>query len=194
MAIQMRRGNYVDFDPTKLVPGEWAISQDNSRIFMCTRQGTVVEVGSSGAIVPYVKDAEAWARGTRGGEPVDDTDPTYHNNSKYYSEQASDSASSAATSEINAATHESGAADKAKDSEAWAVGTKDGEPVPSTDPAYNNSAKHWAESAAAIVGIGIATTTTAGIVKPDGTTITVDPDGTIHSAGIEIQDKKVVIL
>lgn len=29
----------------------------------------------------------------------------------------------------------------------------------------------------------IATTTTAGIVKPDGTTITVDADGTIHSVG-----------
>lgn len=29
----------------------------------------------------------------------------------------------------------------------------------------------------------VATTTRAGMVKPDGTTITVDADGTIHSAG-----------
>jgi len=29
----------------------------------------------------------------------------------------------------------------------------------------------------------IATTSTPGIVKPDGTTITVESDGTIHSAG-----------
>lgn len=45
------------------------------------------------------------------------------------------------------------------------------------------AAKESEESAAAIVGIGIATTTTAGIVKPDGTSITVDNDGTIHSQG-----------
>lgn len=31
-------------------------------------------------------DAEAYAIGTRGGEPVTSTDPTYHNNSKYYAE------------------------------------------------------------------------------------------------------------
>ena len=33
------------------------------------------------------------------------------------------------------------------------------------------------------VNVPVATTTTAGKVKPDGTTITVDADGTIHSAG-----------
>ena len=27
MAIQMRRGNYGKFDPTKMLPGEWAIVQ-----------------------------------------------------------------------------------------------------------------------------------------------------------------------
>jgi hypothetical protein len=33
-------------------------------------------------------DAEAWAVGQRGGTDVGATDPTYHNNSKYYKEQA----------------------------------------------------------------------------------------------------------
>jgi len=32
-------------------------------------------------------------------------------------------------------------------------------------------------------GIGLATTGKAGAVKPDGSTITVDPDGTIRSTG-----------
>ena len=32
-------------------------------------------------------EAEAWARGTKNGVDVDDTEPQYHNNSKYYSEQ-----------------------------------------------------------------------------------------------------------
>ena len=45
------------------------------------------------------------------------------------------------------------------------------------------AAKESEESAAAIVGIGIATTSRAGIVKPDGTTITVTNDGTISSVG-----------
>lgn len=51
-------------------------------------------------------------------------------------------------------------------------------------------AKTEADRAAAIAGIGVATTTTPGIVKPDGTTITVDPDGTIH--GINIKNIIVV--
>jgi len=46
MAIQMRRGNAVDFDPSKMVPGEWAISQDNQKIYVCFNTGSVVEVAS----------------------------------------------------------------------------------------------------------------------------------------------------
>lgn len=34
-----------------------------------------------------------------------------------------------------------------KDSEAWAVGTKDGQPVPNTDPQYNNYSEYWANQA-----------------------------------------------
>lgn len=34
------------------------------------------------------KSAEAYAIGTRNGEPVPDTDPAYHNNSKYFAENA----------------------------------------------------------------------------------------------------------
>lgn len=34
------------------------------------------------------ENAEAWAMGTRGGVPVSSDDPAYHNNSKYYMEQA----------------------------------------------------------------------------------------------------------
>lgn len=39
----------------------------------------------------------------------------------------------------------------AKESEAWAVGTIDGEAVPSTAPQYNNFAKHYAEQASGYV-------------------------------------------
>ena len=36
----------------------------------------------------YSEDAEAWAVGERGGVPVDPSDPTYHNNSHYWAQQA----------------------------------------------------------------------------------------------------------
>ena len=232
MAIQMRRGNQVDFDPSKMVPGEFAIAQDQEHLYLCYRPGRVLEIGSASTIIPFVQEAEAWARGTKDDEPVSIADPQYHNNSKYYAEQADTSADNAATSETNAASSETGAQESAEDAEAWAVGTRSGQDVPSTDetyhnnskyyseqsetyvedseawavgtkngtpvtpldPQYNNNAKHWADSAAAIVGIGIATTEVAGIVKPDGTSITVDPDGTIHtSANIAIVGKKVVV-
>lgn len=39
-------------------------------------------------------EAEAWAVGQRDGEDVPSTDPTYHNNAKYYAEQAQDIADS----------------------------------------------------------------------------------------------------
>ena len=41
----------------------------------------------------YVSDAEAWADGERGGVPVTSGDPTYHNNSKYWADMASQYAS-----------------------------------------------------------------------------------------------------
>lgn len=43
-----------------------------------------------------------------------------------------------------------------------------------------DNAKYYMEQAKAVSAVDIATTEKAGIVKPDGTTITVDPDGTIH--------------
>lgn len=40
----------------------------------------------------FAEDAEKWAAGTVNGEPVAEYDITYHNNSKYYAEQAGESA------------------------------------------------------------------------------------------------------
>lgn len=136
--IQMRRGLAVDFNPNKMVPGEWAVSQDDEKLYMCFTAGRVIEIGTTSSIIHYIEDAEAWAVGTRSGEPVDDTDPTYHNNSKYYSEQGGASATAAASSEANAATSESNA-------EAWAVGERGGEPVEDTDPTYENNSKYYCE-------------------------------------------------
>ena len=45
----------------------------------------------------------------------------------------------------SASASKTAAEGSAEDAEAWAVGTRDGAPVPSTDPAYNNNSKYWAE-------------------------------------------------
>ena len=48
---------------------------------------------------------------------------------------------------------------------------------------YRDEAKAFRDEAESIAGIGVATKDKAGIVKPDGETITVDEDGTIHANG-----------
>ena len=44
----------------------------------------------------------------------------------------------------------------------------------------SDNARYYMEQAKAVSAVDIATTEKAGIVKPDGTTITVDEDGTLH--------------
>lgn len=60
---------------------------------------------------------------------------------------ASDSATTASTKATDASTSATQAEGFSKDSEAWAVGTKNGVAVESTDDTYNNNAKYWAEQA-----------------------------------------------
>ena len=52
------------------------------------------------------------------------------------------------------------------------TGTREGEDA--------DNARYYIEQAKAVSAVDIATTEKAGIVKPDGTTITVDEDGTLH--------------
>ena len=58
-------------------------------------------------------NAQAWAEGKKGDEPVTSDDPQYENNAKYYSEQAHASEENAHTSEINAHASETNASDSA---------------------------------------------------------------------------------
>ena len=79
------------------------------------------------------ENAEAWAVGERGGLPVPDTDETYHNNAKYYAEQAGGESVEAKEYALQA--------------EAWAVGERESVPVPPTDETYQNNAKYYADEA-----------------------------------------------
>lgn len=56
---------------------------------------------------------------------------------------AESDAESAATSEANAGASATAASGSAEDAEAWAVGTRGGEDVPGTDPAYQNNSKYY---------------------------------------------------
>lgn len=76
-------------------------------------------------------NSESWARGTRDDEPVDDEDPTYQNNAKYYAELASTNGE-----------------EKVRDAEAWANGTRNGEPIDDDDEAYQKNSKYWSDEAA----------------------------------------------
>lgn len=66
-------------------------------------------------------NSEAWAVGKRDGVDVPSTDDTYHNNSKYYSQQAASSASTASTAATNAANSASTASTKASEASASAT-------------------------------------------------------------------------
>lgn len=73
----------------------------------------------------HALDAEAWAVGERGGDPVESADETYHNNAKYYAGEA-----------------DRISRDNATLAESWAVGgtgKRQGED--------NDNAKHYAEVA-----------------------------------------------
>lgn len=172
MAIQMRRGNLVDFDPTKQLSGEFGVSIDNSagnqKVFMAFGNGNVKELMT-------VEDAEAQI-----GELVDDavdaaigevidtateaaetattaaqTATTQAGTATTKAGEAASSASSASTDATSAAGSAASADDSAEDSEAWAVGQRDGQDVPTTDETYHNNAKYWAEQASQAAGGGV---------------------------------------
>jgi hypothetical protein len=58
----------------------------------------------------------------------------------------------------SASASKTAAEGSAEDSEAWAVGTRDGVPVPSTDPAYENNSYYWATHGASASFAGLTDT------------------------------------
>ena len=113
MAIWMRRGNYRDFDPTRMLAGEWAICLDNGYVYMTLSPGNVIRLGTYEAIQEALAQCEQYA-------------------------------SQAEASAEQAETYSETSQDKAEDSEAWAVGTINNVPVPSTDLRYENNSKYYA--------------------------------------------------
>lgn len=109
------------------------------------------------------KDAEAYAVGKRGGTNVPTTDPAWHNNAKYYAENAEDSKDAAALSET--------AAEAAK----------------TAAQSAQEAAEDAARRASEIVDIDIATTERAGIVKATEE-VAVANDGSMSLPLIQLKD------
>ena len=78
------------------------------------------------------------------------------------------------TTQANSAYESSTASGNYKlDSEAWANGTRNGQDVPSTDPAYHNNAKYWKEQAQHIAAGDLAGLTDVDLNNPtDGQVLT----------------------
>lgn len=114
---------------------------------------------------------------------------SYLVNLQSYATSAANSANTATSKASESSTSATNAANSAKLAESYTkggTGTRTGENTDNT-LYYKNLAKTYAENAEAVVGIGIATVSKAGIVKPDGETIFVDEGGKI-TAGISDND------
>ncbi len=61
MAIRMRRGKRTDFDPTKMLPGEWAVAidsnTDNQIVWMCFAAGVVKRMGTYEDFKAMIREA-----------------------------------------------------------------------------------------------------------------------------------------
>lgn len=67
MAIQMRRGLKSDFDPSKMLPGEWAVSIDSDTsdqiVWMCFSPGVVKRIGTYEDLKSIVESMKGVAGG-----------------------------------------------------------------------------------------------------------------------------------
>ena len=57
MAIQTRRGNESDFDPNRMVPGEWATATDTEKVWMCFKTGKARRMATYEDMVENIGEA-----------------------------------------------------------------------------------------------------------------------------------------
>ena len=105
MAIQSRRGAYGDFDPNKMLPGEWASvlkddpkAQDGKSVYMCFSAGDVKRMATYEDMKDNIKEAT--------GDVVQEVTEEYAGEIKAATKAANDAASAAesATDAANTAT------------------------------------------------------------------------------------------
>lgn len=125
MAIQMRRGAYVNFNPAKLMPGEWAVvvsgdsgAKDGKAAYICFAAGDVKRVATYEDMVDNVHDAVDQNNGAIIKEITDAANSAAGNANKAagYANDASVTASNAAARAEQAKTEALKAAEEARGS------------------------------------------------------------------------------
>ena len=154
-------------------------NQQTQQLVITLDDGTVQNVDLSSLITEYefldsdtiafeITDGKVKAIVKNGSITEDHLSPDYLGEIRTQVGRAEMSAKSADASEKNAASSSA----LAKSYAVGGTGTREGEDT--------DNARYYMEQAKAVSAVDIATTEKAGIVKPDGTTITVDEDGTLH--------------
>lgn len=172
MAIQHRRGDYLDYKPSKMLSGEIATTlQNDPRAVDGKAIHAAFAPGDEKTLMTF-EDAElqieqatevAIEAATSRAETAATNAATSETNANTYKNQAANSATSASGSASTATTKASEASNSAttaanhrRNAEAWARGTKDGTPVTSSDEQYENNAKYYAEQAGHLVTVDSA--------------------------------------
>lgn len=116
MAIQVRRGNYADFDPDKMLPGEWATAtsgdpnaDDGMAVYMCFKAGKVKRMATYDDMKQNIEDATS--------DVADDVAEQLEesiNEATQLAQSASSAANSAASAAQEAAQEAQNAADNVK--------------------------------------------------------------------------------
>ena len=108
MAIQTRRGNESDFDPNRMVPGEWATATDTEKVWMCFKTGKARRMATYEDMVENIGEAteEIKAEFTAGVKSATEAAAGAANTANKAAEtasNASNTANAAAETAMNAA-------------------------------------------------------------------------------------------
>ena len=112
----------------------------------------VERVEAAVAKAEVLQESEAWAVGTRDGVPVDEEDPTYHNNAKYYTDKLGEDSAAAAESAEEAAAHEIASAASASNANYQRAAAEDARNRALSAQAAAEQAAQDAASAFSVIG------------------------------------------
>lgn len=191
MTVRKLNGTTYTYDwNVEKIPVSFSLSEDGI-LTMTTQDGTQFTANIADLIKDYVFDDSDTIAFTKEFRAEDDAyhigasvkngsikaehlDPDYRADIQNFSNKAQTAANDALT--------------YSKASKRWAVGDSSFEGSATDNSKYYKeqaeaakiAAEKARDEASLIAGVDIATTQKAGIVKPDGVTISVDEDGTIH--------------
>lgn len=161
MAIKMRTGNEADFEPSKMIPGEWAVSLDTKYVRMCFAAGVVVRMATYDSFEADMEKIQTILSEVKTVQEAVERIQDEINNTA-----------------ITVENYVASTQEYSNISNIYAMQSKRYSEAASNyaNNAYNESerAKEYAENAASVTNIQIATMKRAGIVKGGENYITED--------------------